>query len=108
MMREREIKIAMISIGSPFLKGYIQSFPNKQRIPLDKQDQCNTTSITLAPRKTPLHPAAHSPLHSTTVVNSTEPYFTLPNYKPYAIWKPNIQLQITNPMQFATKSLTIQ
>jgi len=57
----------------------------------------NTKSITLAPDKTTRHTAAHSSLHPTTVVNNVEPYYTNPNYKPYIIWEPNSQLQITNP-----------
>jgi len=45
----------------------------------DQQDQSNTMSITLVPRKTTLHPVAHKSLHPTAAVNSIEPYCTNPN-----------------------------
>jgi len=85
-MRETEIKNTKIYIGSPFLRGYVHSFANKQRIPLKKSPrsiQLNT--ITLAPRKSTLHPATHSLLHPTTSVKQCRTLLHNPNYKPHAI-----------------------
>jgi len=98
-MREREIKNTKIYTGSPFFKGYVQSFANKQKILL-KINKINSiqSQLHLLKAKNPLHTTTHSPLHATTGENSVEPYCTNPNYKPYAIWKPNSQLQIKNPM----------
>jgi len=80
-----------------FLKGYVQSFANKQVIPLKRSPrsvQYNT--ITLAPRKSTLHPTTHSLLHPTTAIKQCRTLLHNPNYKPYVIWVTNAQLQITN------------
>jgi len=66
---EREIKNTKVYTGLPFLKGYVQSFSNKQRIPLKRSPrsvQYNT--ITLAPRKSTLYPATHNLLHPIAAV----------------------------------------
>jgi len=80
-----------------FLKGYVQSFANKQVIPLKRSPrsvQYNT--ITLAPRKSTLHPTTHSLLHPTAAIKQCRTLLHNPNYKPYVIWVTNAQLQITN------------
>jgi len=50
------------------------------------------------PRKSTLHPAPHNLLHPTIIVKQCRTLLHNPNYKPYAIWVTNAQLQITNPM----------
>ena len=48
--REREIKNTKIYTGSTFLKGYVQSFANTQRIPLKRsQDQFSIIQTHLLP-----------------------------------------------------------
>jgi len=107
--REKEIKNTKIYNGSPFLKGYVQSFPNKERVSLKKIAKISLIQHdNLASRKSTLHPAANSVLHSTIVVKQCRTLLHNPNYKPYAKWVTNAQLQITKPMQFATKPLIIQ
>jgi len=66
---KEEIKNTKIYPGSPFLKGYIQSFANYQRFPLKRsQDQFTT----LAPSKLSLLPAVHTATCSThTLLNPT-------------------------------------
>jgi len=71
--REREIKNTDIYTGSPFLKGYIQSFANKQRVPLIKITKISSQQYkTLTTHKIPLFLAANNLLHPATVVQTKQ------------------------------------
>ena len=99
-MREREIKNTKIYTSSPFLNGYVQSFANKKWFSLKRSPRSiQYNIITLAPSKTPLHPATHNPLHSTVAVKqcrtllhapklqtlcNMETKHTITNHKPHA------------------------
>ena len=82
--REKEIKNIKIYTSSPFLKGYVQSFANKQKVPLKRSPR------SVYATEIPLLPASHTASRNTQLtepynicVNSAEPYCTT---------------QITNPM----------
>jgi len=107
--REIENKNTKIYTGSPFHKGYVQSFANLQRVPLNRSPssvQYNTN--TLAPSKSTLHLATHNLLHPTVAIKPCRTLLHNPNYKHSSIWESNSQLKITKPIQFATTPLAIQ
>ena len=120
--REREIKNTKIYTGSPFLKDYVQSFANKQRVSLRKITKISSIQYkTLAPNKSTLYLLAHNLLHTTTVAKQCRTLLHTttvakqcrallhkPTYTPYAKWVTKTQLQITKGLWFATKQLTIQ
>jgi len=81
--RERNIKNTKVYTGSPFLKGYVQSFANQQRIPLTKISKINFTQYIL--------PVAHK--KSLFLQQTTAPYNSCLNYaEPTALNQ--LQLQI--------------
>jgi len=62
--REREIKNTKIYTCSPFLKGYVQSFANKQRVSLKRsKDKFNTIQRFLLPARQHC-----TPQHTTTLL----------------------------------------
>jgi len=97
--REKEIKNTKIYTGSPFLKGYVQSFAKLAKSFTKKINNISSQQYKhLTPRKIPLLPTINNLLHPTVVQNNEVTHCSNPITRPYVIWVSKPQSEITKPM----------